>query len=152
MNALSRRAVNAYARIGVETGVPSASPPQLVLMLYEGAITAIASAQQHLRLKHIAARGEAVSKAISIIDGGLKASLDRSVGGELAENLFGLYAYMSRRLLQANLRSDHGGLEEVRQLLVQLKGAWVTLAATPPEAPAAPVAAQRRVAALSVNR
>lgn len=128
MNAFASRAVNAYAKIGVETGVVSASPQQLILMLYEGAIVAIASAQQQLRLNNIAARGEAISKAISIIDGGLKASLDLSVGGELAGNLSELYQYMGRRLLQANLRKDHAGFEEVRQLLLQLKGAWETLA------------------------
>ncbi|MBI5911050.1 MAG: flagellar export chaperone FliS [Betaproteobacteria bacterium] len=128
MNAFSSRAVNAYARIGAETGVVSASPHQLILMLYEGAIVAIASAQQHLRLNGIAARGEAISKAISIIDGGLKASLDLNVGGELAKNLSELYQYMGRRLVQANLRNDHAGFEEVRLLLLQLKGAWETLA------------------------
>lgn len=140
MNAFASRAVNAYARIGVETGVVSASPQQLVLMLYQGAIIAIASAQQQLRLKNIAARGEAISKAISIIDGGLKASLDLSVGGELAKNLSGLYQYMGRRLFHANLRNDPAALEEVRQLLQQLAGAWETLAAGPAAAAANPSA------------
>jgi len=150
MNAFSSRAVNAYARIGVETGVISASPHRLILMLYEGAIAAIASAQQHLRLKNIAAKGEAISKAISIIDGGLKASLDLSVGGELAKNLSGLYAYMGRRLLHANLKNDPAALEEVRQLLQQLRGAWETLAATTAAAAAEPGAApQPRGAATS---
>ena len=145
MNAFASRAVHAYARIGVETGVVSASPQQLILMLYEGAIVAIASAQQHLRLKNIAAKGEAISKAISIIDGGLKASLDLSVGGELAANLFELYQYMERRLLQANLKNDHSSFEEVRQLLLQLKSSWEILAVAPTAAavtqPAAPTTA-----------
>ena len=127
-------------RIGVETGVPSASPHQLILMLYQGAIAAIASAQQHLRLNNIAARGEAISKAISIIDGGLKASLDLSVGGELAKNLSELYQYMGRRLLHASLKHDPAALEEVRQLLQQLAGAWETLAATTTAAAAKPSA------------
>lgn len=130
MNAFASRALNAYARIGAETGVVSASPQQLILMLYEGAIAAIAAAEQHLRLDNIAARGESISKAISIIDDGLKASLDLSVGGELAKNLSDLYQYMARRLLQANLKNDPAGLEEVRQLLLQLNDAWVSLAAT----------------------
>ncbi len=130
MNAFSSRALNAYTRIGVETGVVAASPQQLILMLYQGAIAAIASAQQHLRVKNIAAKGVAISKAISIIDGGLNASLDLSVGGELAKNLSELYQYMGRRLLHANFQNDHAGLEEVRQLLLQLAGAWETLAAS----------------------
>jgi len=131
MNAFSNNGLKAYSRVGVETGVLSASPQQLILMLYEGAITAISSAQYHLRQKEIAAKGEAISKAIAIIDGGLRASLDLSVGGGLAKGLFELYEYMSRRLLQANLRNDHAALDEVRQLLLQLKGAWETLAAKP---------------------
>ena len=131
MNAFAGRTVNAYAytRIGVETGVVSASPQQLILMLYQGAIAAIAAAQQHLRVNNIAAKGEAISKAISIIDDGLKVSLDLSVGGQMAQNLFDLYVYMSQRLLVANLKNDSASLDEVAELLQQLGGAWETIAA-----------------------
>ena len=135
-SANSRAALNSYRSVGVETGVIAASPQKLVVMLYEGAIAAIAAAQQHLRLKDIAAKGKAISQAISIIDGGLKASLDLSVGGALAQNLSELYDYMSRRLLHANLRNDPAALDEVRQLLQQLMSAWETLAATPAAAAA----------------
>jgi flagellar secretion chaperone FliS len=133
-----RAALNSYHKVGVETGVASASPHRLILMLYEGAIAAIASAQHHLRVNNIAAKGEAVSKAISIIDGGLKASLDINVGGPLAQNLSALYVYMGHRLLQANIKNDPAALEEVRQLLQQLVGAWETLAANPAAAAAQP--------------
>lgn len=140
-SANSRAALNSYRKVGVETGVASASPHRLILMLYEGAIAAIASAQQDVRLKNVAAKGEAISKAISIIDGGLKASLDLNVGGELARNLSELYDYMGRRLLQANIRNDAAALEEVRQLLLQLAGAWESLAASTAAAAAQPGAA-----------
>lgn len=136
----SRAAMNAYRDVGVESIIDSATPLQLVLMLFGGAIAAIASAQQHLRLKNIAAKGKAISQAISIIDGGLKASLDLNVGGELAQNLSELYQYMGRRLLHANLKNDPAALEEVRQLLQQLLGAWETLAATTTAAAANPSA------------
>lgn len=139
----SRAAMNAYRNVGVESIVESATPQQLVLMLFGGAIAAIASAEQHLRLKDIAAKGKAISQAISIIDGGLKASLDLSVGGALAQNLSELYDYMGRRLLHANLRNDPAALDEVRQLLLQLNGAWETLAATTAAAAAKPSAAQQ---------
>jgi flagellar protein FliS len=125
----SRTAMNAYRNVGVASIVDSATPQQLILMLYHGATAAIASAQQHLRLKNIAAKGEAISKAISIIDGGLKASLDLSVGGELAQNLSDLYAYMAQRLLQANIKNDAKALDEVALLLEQLGQAWETIAA-----------------------
>jgi flagellar protein FliS len=131
MNAYSSQAIKAYATIGVETGVASASPHQLILMLYEGAISAVATAQSHLRLKDMAAKGQAISKAISIIGDGLSAALQQNVGGELAKNLADLYQYMGQRLLEANLKSDHEALEEVRQLLAQLKGAWESMPVSP---------------------
>lgn len=129
-SANSRAALNSYRKVGVETGVAAATPQRLILMLYEGAIAAITAAQQHLRLKNIAAKGEAISKAISIIDGGLKASLDLNVGGELAQNLYQLYVYMGQRLLQGNINNDSAAFEEVRQLLQQLMSAWESLAAS----------------------
>lgn len=135
------RNAHAYASIGVQTGVVSASPPQLILMLYDGALAAIASAQQHLRLKNIAAKGEAISKAISIIDDGLKASLDLGVGGELAKNLSDLYLYVARRLLHANLRNDLAALEEAHQLLLQLRSAWESLARSAAASTSAPALA-----------
>ena len=138
--------MNAYRNVGVESIVESASPTQLVLMLYEGAIAALASAQQHMLQKNIAAKGEAISKAITIIESGLRASLDLSVGGALAQNLSELYQYMGRRLLYANHKNDSAALDEVRQLLQQLRSAWETLdantaataAAAKPTAPPQP--------------
>ena len=79
----TRYALRAYESIGLETGVAGASPPQLVVMLHEGAVVAIRAARQHLQQGDIAAKGRAISKAISIIDGGLRASLDPKVGGPL---------------------------------------------------------------------
>jgi flagellar protein FliS len=142
--------MTAYRNVGVESIVDSASPILLVLMLHEGAIAALASAQQHMLQKNIAAKGEAISKAITIIESGLRGSLDLSVGGELAQNLSELYQYMGRRLLHANLKNDPAALDEVRRLLQQLRSAWETLAATTTAAAAKPSPpAQPRRAATS---
>ena len=135
----SRAAMDAYRKVGVESITDSASPHQLVLMLFGGARAAVAAAKQHLRQRRIPAKCEAISKAIAIVDGGLKASLDLNVGGELAKNLSDLYAYMGQRLLHANLKNDSDALDEVAQLLEQLGSAWETIAARP-AAPVAPVA------------
>ena len=126
-----RTAMNAYRSVGVESIVGSASPHKLVLMLFDGALAAVASAVAHLRDRNIPAKCESIAKAMAIIDGGLKASLDLSVGGELAKNLSDLYAYMTQRLLHANLKNDPAALEEVAKLLEQLGSAWATLAAKP---------------------
>lgn len=122
---------NAYAKVGVETGVAAASPHKLIVMLFEGAMVAVASGIQHMQSGDIAAKGMAISKAISIIDNGLRASLDKKVGGEIALNLDALYEYMSSRLLIANLKNQPKILEEVYQLLKGLKDAWEAITPTP---------------------
>ena len=118
------RAAAAYRTVGVESALPSASPHQLVLMLFEGAQAAVASAKAHMRLGEIAAKGEAIGKAVSIIDNGLRASLDVRHGGDLALSLQALYQYMVTRLTLANLRNDAAALDEVGRLLAELADAW----------------------------
>lgn len=136
-SANSGAALNAYRNVGVESLANSAAPHQLVLMLFNGARAAVAAAGGHMQRKEIAAKCKAISRAIEIIDGGLKASLDLKVGGELAKNLSDLYAYMVQRLFHANLRNDRDALDEVAKLLEQLSGAWEAIAAKPPAVAAA---------------
>jgi len=124
MYATMNNPISAYRRVGVETGVESANPHKLILMLFEGAIEALAKAKMHIRHNEIAKKGEMLSKAIMIIDHGLKASLDTSVGGELALNLLSLYDYMTNRLLFANLNSDLEIIDEINNLLNELYDAW----------------------------
>lgn len=131
---------SAYANVGVETGVAAASPHKLIVMLFEGAMVAVSSALHHMQAGDIAAKGRAISQAISIIDNGLRASLDKKVGGEIALNLDALYEYMSNRLLMANLKNQPQVLEEVYELLKGLKSAWDAIAPAP--GAAAPAAAQ----------
>jgi flagellar protein FliS len=122
-----KRGVNAYANVGLETGIASASPHKLIVMLYDGALVALLSAKTNLAANNIAAKGTAISKAITIIDNGLRASLDKAAGGEIAANLDALYDYMSRRLLHANLKNDVPAIEEVHRLLGDLREAWVAI-------------------------
>ncbi len=137
MSPAQSHAVNAYNNVGVESLANAADPHQLVVMLFNGARAAVAVARGHLQRKEVEAKGKAIGHAISIIDGGLKASLDLKVGGEMAQNLWDLYVYMVQRLLQANLKNDAKALEEVAQLLEQLGSAWESIGAKPPSAPAA---------------
>ena len=135
------RGVNAYAKVGLETGIVAATPHRLIEMLFDGAIISVISAMQHMRDSNIAAKGQAISKAIAIIDSGLRASLDKKVGGEIAVNLDSLYEYMSNQLLMANIKNQPEILEEIKNLLIDLKGAWCAIdkgknIATQPEAPA----------------
>jgi flagellar protein FliS len=121
----------AYARIGIETGVTSASPHKLILMLFDGAIVAIGAASRHMQANEIAEKGQSISKAIDIITNGLEASLDMKVEGELAERLSALYEYMCARLLHAGIKNDRAALDEVVGLLTEIRSAWEEIADDP---------------------
>ena len=121
---------SAYRAIGIETGVAAADPLGLVVMLYDGAIQAILRAEASLASHDIEGRGAYTSKAIDIVRQGLAASLDRQIGGELAESLGALYDYMGQRLFTANLRGDINVFVEVRKLLTELRQSWMTLRAS----------------------
>jgi len=131
---------NAYRSVGIGSIVDAATPHQLVALLFDGARAAIAQAKGHLDRHETAAKGAAISKAIAIIDDGLKLSLDMKVGGDLAINLRDLYTYMSHRLLYANVKNDGAALDEVEKLLHQLGDAWASIATKVAKTPAAKTA------------
>jgi flagellar protein FliS len=127
MNQGMRNALDSYAQVSMDAGVASASPHRLIVMLYDGALAAIAKAKFHMagkEISDIAEKGKATSHAISIIEDGLIGSLNVEAGGALAENLYSLYAYMSRRLLEGNLNNEAGAYDEVATLLGDLRDAW----------------------------
>lgn len=124
MNKTTQRSANTYKSVGIETGVLAASPHQLIAMLFDGALQAIAAASLQMKAGNIAGKGESISRAINIIDIGLRASLDKKLGGEIAENLDSLYDYLSRQLLLANMKNKPEKLEEAHRLLSDLKSGW----------------------------
>lgn len=130
MNTMNRNALNAYNKVGIETGVDAANPQKLILMLFEGAQLATKAAKQHMLHNEIAQKGAAISKAIMIIDNGLKASLDTKTGSEIAQRLQALYDYMIGQLLVANRKNEPEALDEVTHLLAELHGAWTTIGTT----------------------
>lgn len=119
--------ITAYQRTGIESGVETADPHKLILMLFEGAQEALAKAKLHIQHNEIAEKGKMLSKAIMIIDHGLKASLDMSTGEDIAQKLSSLYEYMTNRLLIANIQNDINIINEVNDLLNELYGAWKTI-------------------------
>ena len=117
-------AIRAYNKVGLESSVTAADPHKLISMLYQGALLAIANARSGILRNDIPGKGASISKAMAIIGEGLHASLDKSVGGELVQNLASLYDYMVYRLFAANLNNDVVALDEVTRLLADLKDAW----------------------------
>ncbi|UVC27886.1 flagellar export chaperone FliS [Pantoea sp. SOD02] len=120
----SANGTQAYAKIGVESSVMSANQQQLITLLFDGAISALVRARLFMQDNNIQGKGNSISKAINIIEGGLKQGLDEQSGDDLTDNLIGLYSYMVRRLVQANLRNDVEALEEVEGLLRNIADAW----------------------------
>jgi flagellar protein FliS len=115
---------NAYRQVGVETSVHSASPHRLIAMLFDGYMEALTAARGAMRQGQIEVKGKAITRAARIVDEGLKASLNVSEGGQLAEDLRALYEYLSLRLTQANIRNDETILDECVNLIEPLRAAW----------------------------
>ncbi len=122
-----RNALDQYSQNAVQTRIESASPHRLIQMLLEGALGKIAAAKGHMDRGEIQPKGQHIGSAIAILEG-LKASLDKEKGGEIAQNLEDLYLYMERRLIEANRSNDMSLLDEVSDLLKQIKEAWDAIA------------------------
>lgn len=124
MFGMMRNPADSYAKVGVEVAVETADPHQLILILFDGALAAIALARIQMENGQIPEKGASISKAINLITNGLKASLNMESGGELSARLAVLYDYMAQRLIVANLKNSVAALDEVRDLLQGLREAW----------------------------
>ena len=117
----------AYRQVSLESAVQSADPHGLILLLFDGADSAMSLALLHLRNGDHALRSLNISKAIDIITNGLKAALNLSAGGELAVRLSALYDYIVKRLLWANMKNEADALEEAKALLGEIHSAWAEI-------------------------
>lgn len=118
------RSVNAYRTVGVETAVTGADAHQLIGLLYDALLQALRSARLAIQQGDIAAKGQAIGRAVRLLEEGLKAGLNDAQGGELAGNLRSLYDYCIVRLTEANLKTDGAMVEEVIGLLQPVAQAW----------------------------
>ena len=116
-------AMNQYKTVGLKSGIEGANAHQLIDMLLKGAGTKISEAKAAMAGGQIALKGEAIGKAIAIVEY-LRASLDPGIDAGFAEQLSELYQYMERRLLYANIQDDASALDEVQGLLRELSEGW----------------------------
>lgn len=121
-----QQSAKAYAQVGLETQVLSASPEHLITLLFNGARAAIMQARLHMENDNIAGRGQAISKALDIVDSGLKMAVDQEKGGELARNLVATYDIILHNLMLANLRNDQDKLTLAERMLVDIADAWTS--------------------------
>ncbi len=115
--------MNGYTNQYLQNTVNSASPEQLMLMLYDGAIRFLGLGIQAIESNTIDKRAHAINKASAIISE-FAATLDHSQDANLAADLDALYAYMLNRLQDGNLENDSAPLEEVKKLLSGLRVTW----------------------------
>ena len=127
-NASMNNNVSQYNQVNRVSGVTDANPHRLVLMLLDGALGKMAVVKGLIMRKDIAAKGEVIGQAMAIV-GGLKSSLNKEAGGEIAINLDNIYEYIEHRLAQANINNDVDIVDEVAELLREIKTAWVSIPA-----------------------
>jgi flagellar protein FliS len=120
----TRQYANTYKQVGLETEIAGADAHKLVTMLLDGAISAIRLAAIGIEKKDLQTKSAQLSKAISIINEGLRASLDRKQGGQIAGRLDSLYLYITSQLLEANLSNRTEPLKEAIELLGMIHDAW----------------------------
>jgi len=116
-------AAQMYKTVGLYGEIENASPHKLISMLFDGALKRIATAKKELAMKHFSEKGLLLGQSITIV-ASLKSCLNMEQGGELSISLEALYSYIERRLLNASLENDPLILDEVMDLLLEVKGAW----------------------------
>tara|TARA_B110000902_G_scaffold35494_1_gene37630 strand:+ start:82 stop:489 length:408 start_codon:yes stop_codon:yes gene_type:complete len=121
MNA--KTALAQYGRIKNDTQSMYASPHQLILMLFDGAIEAMSITIGAIQQKNISLRSKQSSRAISIING-MRDCLDIEAGSELANNLDSLYLYMAQELFVAGLKNDTETIRNIQAMLRDIRESW----------------------------
>ena len=106
-----------------DTEIQTADQGKLILMLYDGAIRFLNIAIENMTPRRYDVVNTNIIKAQDIVTE-LMLSLNLDQGGEIAQNLFNVYAYMKKRLLEGNIAKDAEILKEVVSHLSGLRSAW----------------------------
>lgn len=125
-----KRGANTYAKIGIESSVLAASPIQLIVMLFDGAQSAIRSAKLHIQSNQPEIAGQKISKAMDIINEGLIGSLDYKSSPDVSASFEQLYATTSKLLYDANRYQDTVRLDQADKILEELNSAWRSISET----------------------
>ncbi len=123
MQTTMARAAQAYH----QTHVQSQSPLELVVLLYDGALRYMQMASDAIRRDDLVAKREGMSRSVAFISE-LQNTLNLDEGGQIAQSLDALYAYIAGRLIDANVRRDPAPVDEAIRLLKPLRDAWAQLA------------------------
>ena len=139
--------MNAYMNQYQNNSVMTASPEQILIMLYDGAIRFVRQARVAIEENRPADKSHAVGKTIAIITE-FSNTLDHNIGGEIAADLSRLYDFMIRELAAVNAHGDRKKLDGVEQVLADLREGFAgAIEINRRNAPAAPAGDQRVLAA-----
>lgn len=122
---------NKGAQAYLQTQVHSRTPVELVVMLYDGAITLLGQARDAMASGDLTAKRHALSRGLAIVQE-LQNMLNMDDGGEIAARLDGLYTYIQGRCYEANAQRDTAGLDEAIKLLTPLRDAWAEISVPGP--------------------
>jgi flagellar protein FliS len=121
MNAIA--ALAQYGQIKNDTQTTYASPHQLMLMLFDGAIESMSFTIGAIQNNNFELRSKQNSRSITIING-MRECLDMETGGELADNLYSLYQYMTKELFKASFKNDADTIKNIQTMLKDIRGSW----------------------------
>lgn len=112
-----------------EQSILTATPGQLVVMLYDGCLRFLHQSAYAMREDDMALAGNRLARAEAIVDE-LLTTLDLEQGGVIASRLQGIYVFCARHLVEARLERDAGKIDQVSRLLSELRESWAQVAAT----------------------
>ncbi len=139
---MSRQHPSAYQT----TEILTADPGRLILLLYDGALRALREARESLARGQHMEKFECLDRAENIV-AELMGCLDEEKGGEIARQLKSLYAYVLKRILDANLKGDEKAIDECLRILGTLRDAWQTILQKKPDANASAPSARGALSA-----
>lgn len=116
-----------YRHINMQAQTVHASPVQLVLMLVDGLIDEMARLRMHIEQQRYEAKALSVAKCADILTG-LGSALEVEAGNEVVENLSRLYDFCARHLSQAGLDMDVTKVDQVQQVVGNLRDGWQGMA------------------------
>ena len=122
----ANQALDAYKSNQTDHRAASASPYQMVRMLFESLQDNIARARGAMERNQPADRGVAISRCLDIL-GCLRSSLDMEIGGEMAINLSELYLFCCRSLMAANRTNELEKLNDAGWVVTEIQSAWEAL-------------------------
>ncbi len=121
MNAIA--ALAQYGQIKNDAQTSYASPHQLMLMLFDGAIEAMSMTVGAIQNKNFELRSKQNTRSITIING-MRDCLDMEAGGDLANNLYSLYQYMAQELFKASFKNDADTIQNIQTMLKDIRESW----------------------------